>query len=202
MKANPALAAVALSLLAACTTADPGDPGASGTGAPASGTAPASSSAPPVSPSAAPSDPILAGRRQVVIAPIPSFESILAVDATGRLTLTDGDTDTSLFVLIPDAGGTHRIRTAKGSPPSCMGLRNNGANPLTVVAAVCDPAAKGQLFTVAPRPAKDSAGRPTYTIAGDGGVYLRTGRDGLIAEELGDAGPQTTFAFVDNGPTG
>ncbi|MET7420539.1 hypothetical protein [Dactylosporangium sp. NPDC005555] len=201
MKANPVppalAAAAALSLLTACGSTAPSTtasapPAASGS---ATGSASAAASGVPV-PSG--TDPVLAGRRRVVIVPVGSFESILAVDAMGRLTLTDGGTDKGLFVLSPDGTGKHWIKTL--APPSCMGVKNNGAAPLTVVAATCDPAAKGQLFALEQREEQDSLDRPTYAISSAGGVYLRTGRDGLIAEELGDAGPQAAFTFVDNGP--
>jgi hypothetical protein len=198
------LGTTTLALLGACAQAGSGGAasGASGTAATASDGPNASSPAP--STESGSTDPILRGERQVVIVPIPSFESILAVDAAGRLTLIDGDSDKDLFVLAPVGGGRHQIKTAKaeaGGEPSCMGLKNNGANPLTVVAAACDVSRKGQLFSIQRQQAKTSNGLPTYAIAGDGGVYLRQSRDGLIAEELGDAKLDTTFYFADNGPS-
>ena len=86
--------------------------------------------------------PILRGERQVVLRPVEAFESILAVDAKGRLNLTDGESDKSLFVLAPAKGNMHQIRTAKpqgGGEPDCMGLRDDDA-PATVVAAPATPA--------------------------------------------------------------
>ncbi len=147
-------------------------------------------------------DAVLRGDRQVVIRPIRSFESILAVDADGRLTLTDGDTERALFVLDP-VGARHQMKTAKADSsgePACMGLKDNGARADTVVAAACDTAAEGQLFTLQRGRQKDEEGRPTYAIKGEGGRYLRSlGRDGLVAEAVGDAGPDGAFVLVDNG---
>ncbi|WP_405110239.1 hypothetical protein OG559_30050 [Micromonospora sp. NBC_01405] len=149
-------------------------------------------------------DPILRGERQVVLRPVGSFESILAVDAKGRLNLTDGDTDKSLFVLLPAGGNKYQIRTAKaynGGEPDCMGLRDNGSAPATVVAAACDSSRAGQLFAIKKTQEK-SQGRPTYTIGGEGKVYLRAvDGQGLTAQRVGegDAGEGLTFDFVDNG---
>jgi hypothetical protein len=200
------LGTATLALLSACTQAGSGGgaSGTSGTAATSSG-GPSASALPSGSDASGSSDPILRGERRVVIAPIQSFESILAVDATGRLTLIDGESDNSVFVLTPVGGGQHQIKTAKAEAngqPSCMGLKNNGTNPVTVVAAACNLRAPGQLFTFHKQEAKDSKGRPTYAIVGQGGVFLRESPDGLIAEEIGDdRKPRTTFTFVDNGPS-
>ncbi|GAA2220834.1 hypothetical protein ACFY2R_24790 [Micromonospora olivasterospora] len=146
---------------------------------------------------------ILRGERQVVIAPVGSSESILAVDDKGRLNLTEGSAEYSLFVLDPAGGGRHQIKTAKagsGGESFCMGLRDNGTSPTTVVAAGCDTSTAGQLFTLERMRATDKQGRPTYEIRGEGGVHLRTiASSGLVAQPAGDEGPDTTFAFVDNG---
>ncbi|NBE80136.1 hypothetical protein [Micromonospora rubida] len=149
-------------------------------------------------------DPILRGERQVVLRPVGSFESILAVDAKGRLNLTDGETDKSLFVLLPAGENRYQIRTAKahdGGEPDCMGLRDNGSAPATIVAAACDSRRAGQLFTIEKTQKRDQ-GRPTYTIGGEGKVYLRAvDGQGLTAQRVGegDAGEGLTFDFVDNG---
>lgn len=151
--------------------------------------------------SAAAADPILAGKRQVVIKPIPSFESIVAIDSKGRLNLTDGEAKFGLFVLSP-VGDKFQIKTAKagdGKKAACIGIKNNGSNPLTAVAATCDPKRAGQLFTVTKQKAKDN-GRPTYAISNAGAFLQYFPRTGLIAEELGDAPLTTTYSFVDNGP--
>jgi hypothetical protein len=150
---------------------------------------------------AAAADPILAGQRQVVIKPIPSFESIVGIDSKGRLNLTDGEPAYGLFVLSP-VGTKFQIKTAKpgdGKKAACIGIRNNGSNPLTAVAATCDSGRQGQLFTLAKQTEKDN-GRPTYAIHNNGAFLQYFPRTGLIAEELGDAPLTTTFSFVDNGP--
>ena len=151
--------------------------------------------------SAAAADPILAGKRQVVIKPIPSFESIVAIDGKGRLNLTDGEAYHGLFVLSP-VGKKFQIRTAKagdGRKAACIGIRSNGSNPLTAVAAKCDTKRAGQLFTITKLTAKDN-GRPTYAIHNGGAFLQYFPRTGLIAQELGDSELETSYSFVDNGP--
>ena len=151
--------------------------------------------------SAAAVDPILAGERQVVIKPIPSYESIVGIDSRGRLNLTDGEPAYGLFVLSP-VGAKYQIKTAKpgdGKKAACIGIKNNGSNPLTAVAATCDSKRAGQLFDITKLAAKDN-GRPTYAISNRGAFLQYFPRTGLIAEELGDAKLVTTYSFVDNGP--
>jgi hypothetical protein len=151
--------------------------------------------------SAAAADPILAGKRQVVIKPIPSFESIVAIDGKGRLGLTDGEAEFGLFVLSP-VGEKYQIKTAKagdGKKAACIGVKNNGSNPLTAVAATCDSKRAGQLFDITKLAAKDN-GRPTYAISNAGAFLQYFPRTGLILQELGDAGLETSYSFVDNGP--
>ncbi|MFI7540039.1 hypothetical protein [Actinoplanes sp. NPDC049599] len=148
-------------------------------------------------------DPILAGKRQIVIKPVPSFESIVVVDDRGRLTLTDGEAEHGLFVLTP-SGGKHLIKTAKAGAsgePSCLGIKNNGTAPLTVEAAACDAGRAGQLFTITRQRAKTKTGEPTYAISNQSAFLQVFPQSGLIAEELGDAPLKTTYAFVDNGPS-
>ncbi|GAA2492834.1 hypothetical protein [Winogradskya humida] len=150
--------------------------------------------------SAAATDPILAGKRQVVIKPIPSFESIVGIDNKGRLNLTDGEPAYGLFVLSP-VGAKWQIKTAKagdGTKAACIGIKNNGSNPLTAVAATCDTKRAGQLFDITKQTATDN-GRPTYAISNAGAFLQYFPRTGLIAEELGDATLETTYSFVDNG---
>ncbi|GLY23784.1 hypothetical protein [Micromonospora sp. NBRC 101691] len=203
-------------LLTQGCAADPdGQPAAAPSAGPTTGPPSGEPSAPPSAttssaPTGSPSsggggggdDAILQGERQVVIAPVDSFESILAVDPKGRLNLTDGEAEYTLFVLDPVAG-RHQIKTAKagsGGEPFCMGLRDNGTKPKTIVSAGCDTSAAGQLFTLERMKDTDEKGRPTYAIRGDGDVYVRTtATDGLVAELPGDEGPGTTFVFVDNG---
>jgi len=145
---------------------------------------------------------VLGGGRQVVIAPIPGGESILAVDAKGRLGPADGDVDKGLFVLTP-ANGKYQIKTAKPDPggeAACLGVKQNGSDPLTVVAAPCDTSRAGQLFTIKQEKNKDSKGRPTYAISNQGAFLQVADGYGLIAEELGDSPLRTTYSLVDNGP--
>jgi hypothetical protein len=161
--------------------------------APVAFTAPAPSSAGAKSPGGTVADPILAGKRQIVIRPIPGVESIVAVDGRGRLGLTDGEAERGLFVLTP-VGDKYLIKTAKaeaGGEPSCLGIKNGA-----VAAAACDTAA-GQLFTITRQKTED----PTYAISNRGAFLQVYAKSGLKAEELGDAPLRTTYAFVDNGPS-
>lgn len=200
----------------ACAPSDTPDPAAPASAVPRSSaptaTAPAGDPTPTPTPartsSPAPggnsgASPILRGERQVVIRPVGAFEAILAVDGKGRLNLTDGDTDKGLFVLFPVGNGRHQIKTAKaqsGGEPACMGLRDNGTNSPTIVAAACDVAATGQLFSIEPTRTKDAQGRPVYAISTAGGHYLRSlDSQGLIARKGGETGSRTTFSFIDNG---
>lgn len=151
--------------------------------------------------SAAAADPILTGKRQVVIKPIPSAESIVAIDGRGRLDLTDGEARFGLFVLSP-VGKKYQIKTAKpgdGRKAACIGVKNNGSNPLTAVTATCSTKRAGQLFDIVKLTAKDN-GRPTYAISNAGAFLQYFPRTGLIVQELGDAELATTYSFVDNGP--
>jgi hypothetical protein len=151
--------------------------------------------------SSGPKGSVLSGKRQVVIKPNPSYESIVAVDDKGRLNLTDGQPEHGLFVLTP-VGGKFQIKTAKagaGGEPACMGVKTNGSAPLTVVATACDASRAGQLFDITKQKKKDAEGDPTYAIANQG-AFLQERKTGLIAEELGDSPLETTFSFVDNGP--
>ena len=161
---------------------------------------PRASSTTATRPATGSSGDVLSGTRQVVIRPLPSSGSVVAVDGTGRLTTTDGD-GSALFVLTP-TGGQHLIRTATagaGGEASCMKLTANGSNPLTIRASACDAGDSGQLFSIRKQRAKDAAGRSTYTIS-SGGAYLQVSAgNGLIAEELGDGPVRTTFTSVDNG---
>ena len=208
----PAPRTIALAVLAAGLTTACSSTGTTSTAtsapAPASSPAPAPSPA-AVSPSATATanlgdkaGGVLDGGRQVVIAPIPGGESILAVDDKGRLGPADGDVDKGLFVLTP-ANGKYQIKTAKPDPggeAACLGVKQNGSDPLTVVAAPCDTSRAGQLFTIKPEKNKDSKGRPTYAISNQGAFLQVADGYGLIAEELGDSPLRTTYSLVDNGP--
>ena len=140
---------------------------------------------------------VLKGTRNVVIVPVPSIESIVALDAQMRLSLTDGDPKYGLFVFTP-VKGKYLIRTAEadgsGEAP-CMRVRTNGSEPLTVVAAPCDTSDALQLFTVA----ADTAKKSRYAISNQSAFLQVTSQGELIAEELGDAPLTTTFKLIDNG---
>nr|WP_221379894.1 hypothetical protein [Actinoplanes polyasparticus] len=143
--------------------------------------------------------PILSGRRQVVIRPAGGPEGVLAVDGRGRLNLTDGPSEFTLFVFVPVRDGLHQIRTARagaGGEPSCMGVKSNGPSPLTVVAAACDTRRAGQLFRVRKAPEAQADG---YGISNQSAYLQISPERGLIAEELGDAPLRTVYTFVDNG---
>ncbi|MGJ6967674.1 hypothetical protein ACSDR0_37735 [Streptosporangium sp. G11] len=143
--------------------------------------------------------PILRGERQVVIRPTQEAEGILALDAQGRLNLTDGPSNFTLFVFVPVRDGLHQIRTAKagaGGEPSCLGIRDNGSNPLTVVAAACDTRRQGQLFRIRKAPEAATDG---YGISNQGAYLQISAERGLIAEKLSDAPLRTVYTFVDNG---
>lgn len=149
---------------------------------------------------ATPKDPILAGKRQVVIAPIESSEGIVQLNDEGDLWVTEAESEFGLFVLAPH-NGRFQIKTAKvtsGGEPSCLGVKNNGSQSLSVAAAACDTSRAGQLFDIEPIGKKDQSGRPIYSIANNG-AFLQMGKNGLILEELGDAPLLTTYVFVDNG---
>jgi hypothetical protein len=144
-------------------------------------------------------DRVLKGTRRVVIVPVSSFESILALDARGRLNLTDGDTDSSLFVFTP-VNNEYLIKTAKANKtgePSCLRVRGRGSNPLTVVAAACDTRDANQLFTVT-FDKRDSQGHRTYVVSNQS-AFLQVVHGELIAEEIGDSTLKTSFRLVDNG---
>ncbi|GIF30807.1 hypothetical protein [Actinoplanes utahensis] len=139
-------------------------------------------------------DPILAGKRQVVIKPVQSTESIVALDK-GRLTTIDGEAEHTLFVLSPTSG-KFLIKTAKvvsGGEPLCLVIKTNGSNPLTVGSAACDAGKADQLFTI------DAVEGKNYSIANGDAFLQLSGKYGIIAQELGDAPLTTTFNFVDNG---
>jgi hypothetical protein len=137
---------------------------------------------------------VLSGTRQVAMVPVPSFESVLALDSTGRLGLTDAEGD--LFVFTPLLGRQFLIRTAKVDAKigesACLRVKSNGSESLTVVAAHCDTSDDRQLFDVA-------ADGKNYAIS-NASAFLQVDNDGLlIAQELGDAPLETTFKLVDNG---
>ncbi|WP_127506362.1 hypothetical protein [Actinoplanes solisilvae] len=102
-------------------------------------------------------------------------------------------------MFVPVRDGLHHIRTAKagyGGEPSCLGIRENGSNPLTVVAAACDTRRQGQLFRIRKAPEAATDG---YGISNQGAYLQISPERGLIAEKLSDAPLRTVYTFVDNG---
>ncbi|MBW6435678.1 hypothetical protein KZ829_18205 [Actinoplanes hulinensis] len=204
------LATLALTQQACSSSSEPAEEPATQAATPASAPASAAADTKPSATAAGDSsggaaangDPILAGKRQVVIKPIETTESIVVLEK-GKLTTTDGEAEHSLFVFTPH-NGKYLIKTAKadaGGEPSCLGIKSNGSNPLTVVSAACDSSRAGQLFTVEPVGKKDGSGRPIYSISNGDAFLQLSDRYGVIAEELGDAPLATTYALVDNGPS-
>lgn len=142
---------------------------------------------------------ILGGERQIVLRPVQTFESILHVDAKGHLALTDGETGSGLFVLLPGRDGKHQIRLAKADPSgeaSCIGLKENTSGSATLDAAPCDSSKAGQLFDFEKLKKTDN-GSPTYSIRTTKGYYIRA-LDETGVEAVA-TGPDTTFVLVDNG---
>ena len=136
---------------------------------------------------------VLSGTRQVVIVPVPSFESVLAIDSDGRLGVTDAEAD--FFVFTP-VGRRFQIGTAgiaaNIGEPACLRIKSNGSQSLTVVGALCDASDDRQLFDVA-------ADGKNYSIS-NSSAFLQVDSDGLlIAQEWGDGGLDTSFKLVDNG---
>jgi hypothetical protein len=140
---------------------------------------------------------ILTGRRQINIRVDQDPDGVLGVTAAGRIDLTDTHGDRALFVLVPN-GGAYAIKTGtivEGGEPLCAGLQHNGTKPLTVVTKACDVADPSQRFTIE----RESAAG--YAISSDSAYlqWFRYGKNGLIAQELGDQTLQTTFTFTDRG---
>jgi hypothetical protein len=151
----------------------------------------------------------LDGKRQVVFLPrlddneLP--DSVLAVTAGGRVQVTDDNLDRALFVPVPKGRGakerlikTGTLRT--GGEPYCLQVRSNGAGPLTVVTAACDAAEPAQLFTFEAA-GEDDEGRTAYAVRNRDAVLQWHPLDdfGLVAEEPGGSGLQTTFTLQDQG---
>jgi hypothetical protein len=180
-------------------------------GAPTSTPASAAGSAPEptssASPSSTPDDP-LSGRRQVNLVPLDKGKevpgSVLAVTQSGRVQVTPGRGDSALFVPVRTGDG-YLIKVGtprRGGEASCLKVRSNGENPLTVVASACDAGDDTQLFTFDDN-GKDGQGRAAYGIRNRDAFlqWRRTGGHGLIVEELGDSPLETTFVLVDRGPS-
>jgi len=159
-----------------------------------SGPAPTSAAAP--GPSISGLDaPVLLGTHRTMIKPAEAGTSVLAVDGSGRLDVTDAQTDRALFVLLPTAGRYMIKMAADGQ--ACLALRTGGGGPSTVNATACDPGSAGQLFSIAP---PDSGDPATYVISVSGAYLQVSGPDGLIAQRPGNSAPITAFVLADKGP--
>jgi hypothetical protein len=156
---------------------------------------------------------VLSGDRQVnfqvldVGQPVPG--AVLSIDSTDRSLQVAATTgDRALFVPTPAPAGHNQYLIKTGTlreagAALCLSVRSNGANPLTVVTATCEPANNSQLFTFEQN-GKDEQNRMNYGIATEGSVYLQwspTGNSGLVAQETGGYLPDTTFVLVDRGPS-
>jgi hypothetical protein len=151
----------------------------------------------------------LDGKRQVFFLPrlneteLP--DSVLAVTGGGRLQVTDDYTDRALFVPVPRGGGAPErlIKTGTlrdGGKPLCLQVRGAGADPLTVVTAVCDADEPTQHFTFEAS-GKDDEGRTTYAVR-NRAAFLQwhpLGAIGLVAEVVGGSKLETTFTLQDQG---
>ncbi|WP_305788775.1 hypothetical protein [Symbioplanes lichenis] len=145
-------------------------------------------------------NPVLDGERQIVIAPTDTYETVLHVDDKGHLALTDGDSDTTLFVLVPVNDEKHWIRTAKADSSgeqACIGLSMQSSGPAMLDAAPCDASASGQLFTIQSK--GEVEGKFRYAIKGDKGYNVRALDDEGVQAVAGASGKGTTFGFADNG---
>ena len=136
-------------------------------------------------PSEGAADPVLSGRHRFVIKPVGGGGSTLALDAQGRLNLTDGETGREVFVLVP-TGDKYLV---KADETSCLGVRESH----TVAAAPCDASLPGQLFTITQRP-----DQPAYAISNQGAYLQVSARNGVVVAQRGDA----SYTFVDKGPSG
>ena len=142
-------------------------------------------------------DGAFSGNRKVAISFEYSAPAFLWLDPEGRLAGNVELTDRSLFVLAP-VGDQHQIRTAVGAP-ACLGIKHMADGPDKVVAAVCNPAAAGQLFTFAQRTDKDSQGRRKFGILNAESELTFSSLDGVHMQPRG-CYPAVGFALVDKGP--
>ncbi|MCX4469479.1 hypothetical protein C5N14_30300 [Micromonospora sp. MW-13] len=175
------------------------------------GTDPSSPADPPeaaptdITPSApvtsASADPLRLGQRQFAVVRSSAWESAVSLLDDGRLAEVDGDDGRSLFVFVPQASGTHLVRTAEPDADGtrhCWQVQAAGSGPLAIVAAPCSPADPRQQFSIEPR--GQDGDKPTYAISNRSAYLQHSSQRGLILEELGDAPLTTVFRFVDNGP--
>jgi hypothetical protein len=150
----------------------------------------------------------LDGKRQVFFLPLLDDtelpDSVLAVTHGGRIQVTDNYDDSALFVPVPSARGAKErlIKTGTlraGGKPFCLQV-GKGTSTQSVVTAACDAGEPSQLFTFEAS-GEDDEGRTTYVVR-SGGAFLQwhpLGETGLVAAELADSQPETTFALLDRG---
>lgn len=158
-------------------------------------TPPTSRTTPTSKAPAANNNPILAGKRQVAMVRVQSFESGVTLTDDGKLSEADDDSGSQLFVLVPLDDGRYLIRTAErreNNEAACWQVKHNGTAPLSVIGAACDTSDTAQQFEVTPRGS-------AYAISNRSAFLQYSSRNGLIVEELGDAPLETTFRLVDNG---
>ncbi|MCG5471762.1 hypothetical protein LADH09A_005764 [Micromonospora sp. LAH09] len=156
-----------------------------------------SSSASPPAESASPSGGgVFSGTREVALWMEAGPPGYLVVAADGKVIGNVRLTERSVFVPVP-VGARHQIRTAFADN-SCVGVRRNASGPPTLVVAVCDPEAQGQLFRFVETDKRDSEGRRTYRIESASGVVAFSTRDGVHVND-GDS-DVTGFAVIDQGP--
>lgn len=190
---------VAGGALAACTS-PAAAPESTPSLAPASApVTPLASASPSASPSSASSGGIFTGARQVWLRPAKGAD-VLGVAGDDRVELSGSFGDRELFVLVPRSPGseTYSIRTGKireGGEPACLTVKENGSDPLSLVATACDAESVTQRFTF--RSAGAGGG---YHIEAAGGAYVWADeRNGVYVEELGDGPAATAFLPVDKG---
>jgi len=206
-------AALGTGIAVARPSPNPGPPAASPSPSapPPSASAPPSTSASPSAAGKASPGGMLSGSRQVFFYVLDQGEevpeAVLAVTSSDRVQVTADYGERALFVPTPapSGHGEYLIKTGKlrsGGAALCLSIRSNGAKPLTVVTAACDPADDNQVFTFHEN-GKDNQDRMTYAIDNQS-AYLQwfpNGTSGLIAEETGDAALNTTFVLIDRGPS-
>lgn len=151
----------------------------------------------------------LSGERQVFVFVLDRGqelpEAVLAVTKQQRVEVTVDYGERALFVPDPVAPDSDRyvIKTGKirsGGEAFCWSVRANESTPSTIVTAACDYGDARQIFTVT-EAGEDNQERMTYVIR-NGDQHLTfdpVGEHGLIARDLGDTPPDTTYVFVDRG---
>ncbi|MGK5440427.1 RICIN domain-containing protein [Micromonospora sp. URMC 105] len=145
---------------------------------------------------------LLAGRRSFAVVPASAPESALGLADDGRLAVVgDGDRGRRTFVLVPQSDGTYLVRAAEPGAEgtgACWQVEARGSDPLTVVAAACEPGEPDQRFSLVRQ--EQEGGHDTYAISSRDAYLQLSATRGPILEELGDAPLSTTFRLQDAGP--